>query len=172
MLFQLTHLTWTFRLHGQYFFAPLIRWNFLYFVMKQVIAGHIHARTGSSYIGMAVNVMHLLTSPLLLNQHLHLILWPLGGYVILLQALKESRWCEILCKKTVYSSTYPRSFCLFLSHISGHKKIIQQCFFFCLSYNTCSLKVQWVLDWFFGLNSLVSMSLKRIDKGLPTVNLV
>jgi hypothetical protein len=68
---------------------------------EQVIAGRIHARTGSSYIGMAMNGMHTLTSLLLLNQLQHHILWLLGGYVILLQVVKESRWCEILSRKII-----------------------------------------------------------------------
>jgi len=38
---------------------------------EQVIAGRIRAQTGSSYIGMATNDMHTLTSLLLLNQLQH-----------------------------------------------------------------------------------------------------
>lgn len=67
---------------------------------EQVIAGHILAQTGSSYIGMAMKDMHTLTSLLLLNQLQHHILSLLEGYVIviLLPTVKESRWCEILSK--------------------------------------------------------------------------
>jgi len=85
---------------------------------EQVIAGRIRARTGSSYIGMAMKDMHTLTSLLLLNQLQHHTLWLLGGYVILLQAVKESRWCEILSRKIIehvsfsFLAFYETGFCV------------------------------------------------------------
>lgn len=118
---------------------------------KQVIAGHIHAQTGSSYFGMAMKDMHILTSPLLLNQHQHHILWHLGGSVILVQAVNESRWCEILIRKTCYTSAFSHYFCLFAFQVSGHNKIIQHASF--LGFSTIpawsGMEVLWVLVWLY-----------------------